>query len=299
MALADPPTTPVLPRMEQRWREMPRSSWQAPVERVVVGRWTGATGSEEECVAESDCHVLEVNLRSTDVRLTEAENLVHDGRVAAGSVLFTRAGCRLRAVYRSPFDLLHLFIPVRRFEALLREAEIAAGSNAVRYVGPDPIVTRLALSLLGTDDMEAGGSQLYLESIAQAIVARVIGRDSAGPARSPSQGSGLVKWRQRRVMDFVEANLADTIRLQDLARAAGLSRMHFAAQFRAATGLRPHDYVVRRRIERAQDLLRESALPLAQVALGVGFQTQAHFTTVFREHVQETPGRWRQLHRPV
>jgi AraC-like DNA-binding protein len=44
-------------------------------------------------------------------------------------------------------------------------------------------------------------------------------------------------------------------------------------------------------------MLRDSALPLAQVALGVGFQTQAHFTTVFRDHVQETPGRWRQLHR--
>jgi AraC-like DNA-binding protein len=73
--------------------------------------------------------------------------------------------------------------------------------------------------------------------------------------------------------------------------------MHFAAQFRAATGIRPHEFVLRRRIERAQDMLRDSALPLAQVALDVGFQTQAHFTTVFRDHVQETPGRWRQLHR--
>lgn len=106
-----------------------------------------------------------------------------------------------------------------------------------------------------------------------------------------------MRWRQRRVAEFVEANLSDQIRLRDLARAAGLSRMHFAAQFRLATGLRPHDYVLRRRIERAQDLLRDSGLPLAQVALGVGFQSQAHFTTVFRAHVQETPGRWRQLHR--
>jgi AraC-like DNA-binding protein len=72
--------------------------------------------------------------------------------------------------------------------------------------------------------------------------------------------------------------------------------MHFAAQFRAATGLRPHDYVVRRRIEKAQELLRDGSIPLAQVALGVGFQTQAHFTTVFRDQVHETPGRWRQLH---
>ena len=108
---------------------------------------------------------------------------------------------------------------------------------------------------------------------------------------------GLAKWRHRRVVDFVEANLADPIRLPDLARAAGLSRMHFAAQFRASTGVRPHEFVTRRRIEHSQDLLRNSSLPLAQVALDVGFQSQAHFTTVFRDYVQETPGRWRQLHR--
>jgi AraC-like DNA-binding protein len=65
--------------------------------------------------------------------------------------------------------------------------------------------------------------------------------------------------------------------------------MHFASQFRAATGLRPHDFVMRRRIERAEELLRDTALPLVEVALSVGFQTQAHFTTVFRALVLETP----------
>jgi AraC-like DNA-binding protein len=71
--------------------------------------------------------------------------------------------------------------------------------------------------------------------------------------------------------------------------------MHFAAQFRTTTGLRPHDFVMRRRIERSQELLRDPALPLVEVALSVGFQTQAHFTTVFRALLLETPGRWRKL----
>lgn len=111
-----------------------------------------------------------------------------------------------------------------------------------------------------------------------------------GPARS-----GLVKWRLRRVLDYIEVNLSEPIGLPALAAAAGLSRMHFAAQFRTATGLRPHDFVIRRRIERAQELLRDPALPLVEVAFSVGFQTQAHFTTVFRALVLETPGRWRKL----
>jgi AraC-like DNA-binding protein len=81
--------------------------------------------------------------------------------------------------------------------------------------------------------------------------------------------------------------------LSDLAAFAGLSRMYFAAQFRAATGVRPHEYLLRRRVERAQDLLSTSGQALVEVALSVGFQTQAHFTTVFKRFVGQTPHRWR------
>jgi AraC-like DNA-binding protein len=70
--------------------------------------------------------------------------------------------------------------------------------------------------------------------------------------------------------------------------------MHFAAQFRAATGLRPHEYLIRRRIERAQELLLTSRLSLVDIAMDVGFRTQAHFTTVFGRFVGETPSVWRQ-----
>jgi AraC-like DNA-binding protein len=87
----------------------------------------------------------------------------------------------------------------------------------------------------------------------------------------------------------LEANLAEPISLADIASAAGLSRMQFAAQFRAATGLRPHEYLLQRRIEHAQDLLLNSCLPLVEIALDVGFKTQAHFTTVFARFVNETP----------
>jgi AraC-like DNA-binding protein len=65
--------------------------------------------------------------------------------------------------------------------------------------------------------------------------------------------------------------------------------MHFAAQFRATTGVRPHEYLLRRRIERAQEMLRGSKDPIVDVALQVGFQTQAHFTSTFRKFVGQPP----------
>jgi AraC family transcriptional regulator len=85
--------------------------------------------------------------------------------------------------------------------------------------------------------------------------------------------------------------------LSDLAAAAGLSRMHFAAQFRAATGSSPHEYLLCRRIEVAKTLLSETDTPLVQVALDVGFLAQAHFTTVFKRLTGDTPARWRRARR--
>jgi AraC-like DNA-binding protein len=70
--------------------------------------------------------------------------------------------------------------------------------------------------------------------------------------------------------------------------------MHFAAQFRAATGLRPHEYLLRRRIERAQEMLLGTGMAVVDIALSVGFQTQSHFTSVFTRYVGKPPHAWRQ-----
>jgi AraC-like DNA-binding protein len=83
--------------------------------------------------------------------------------------------------------------------------------------------------------------------------------------------------------------------LLDLAAIAGLSRMHFASQFRAATGLRPHEFLLRRRISRAEELLRDTSTSIVEIALTVGFQTQAHFSAAFKRFVGCTPHRWRTI----
>src|SRR6202008_2860377 len=93
--------------------------------------------------------------------------------------------------------------------------------------------------------------------------------------------------------------ICESITLATLAQVAGLSRMYFAAQFRAATGCRPHECVLRKRIERAQQLLLETSEPLVSIALGVGFQSQAHFSTVFKRFAGMSPNQWRAANRDI
>jgi AraC-like DNA-binding protein len=122
-------------------------------------------------------------------------------------------------------------------------------------------------------------------------------RDRLNPFGQPPRAvSALPTWRLIRVLRYIEMNIGESITLANLAATAGLSRMYFAKQFRVSTGVRPHEFVLRKRIERAQQLLGATSDSLVEIALSVGFQTQAHFTTVFKKVAGNTPCQFRREH---
>ena len=162
----------------------------------------------------------------------------------------------------------------------------------------DHIIRSLSSAL---EAAELEHDQHCAEALRRAIAARLAGLQpetgaaiyaaEADSGRRPIRA--LQKWRLKRVVEYVDANLSNKVSLLDLAEVAGLSRMHFASQFRTATGLRPHEFLLRRRIRRSKELLRNSPMTIGRIALTVGFQTQAHFTTVFKRFVGCTPHQWR------
>lgn len=100
---------------------------------------------------------------------------------------------------------------------------------------------------------------------------------------------GLPAAKLEQVLSLIDERLSDGLSLRELATRVRMSQFHFARKFRLSTGQSPHAYLTQQRMERAKRLLRQSDLPLAQVARRVGYQTQAHFTGVFRRHVGLTP----------
>ena len=113
-------------------------------------------------------------------------------------------------------------------------------------------------------------------------------------AAAKGRSSGLPKWRRQRLEQYLAANMDKRVSLDDMAAAAGLSKMHFAAQFRAATGFRPREYLLSLRIERAKAILSAGEMSLVEVAFSTGFNAQAHFSTVFKRFTGTSPARWRQ-----
>lgn len=105
--------------------------------------------------------------------------------------------------------------------------------------------------------------------------------------------SGLPGYKLRRAVDFIQAHIDQPILLQQVAAAVALSPFHFHREFKSATGMTPHQYIVQARIERAKTLLSDSDLPLAEVAAQVGFADQSHFSSTFRRTTSMTPRNYR------
>lgn len=93
----------------------------------------------------------------------------------------------------------------------------------------------------------------------------------------------------QKALALIDGRLDECVRLQEIAHAAGMSPYYFARLFKRSTGLAPHQYVIRRRLERAKQLLQNTRLPIAEVALAVGCANQSHFSALFHKATGVTP----------
>lgn len=108
---------------------------------------------------------------------------------------------------------------------------------------------------------------------------------------------GLPVARLRKVMAYIDASLGERLDVATLAAVAGMSPGYFTAMFKRATGLTPHETVIRRRVTRSQELLADESLTIAAIGYQLGFSSHAHFCTAFRRRVGLSPTAWRARHR--
>ncbi len=199
-------------------------------------------------------------------------------------------------VINKPIHSLLFHVPRAALDAVADDAG-APRIGDLRYEPgvsfPDEIIRNIGLALLPAVRDPGEANRIFLDHISLAISAHVAQTyGGLWITARPRQG-GLASWQERRAKDVLAADLTGATQLSDVAAAVGLSLSHFVRAFRRSTGVTPHAWLQRRRVDLAKDLLRRRTLALADIALACGFANQSHFTRVFSRAVGVTPGAWR------
>ena len=157
----------------------------------------------------------------------------------------------------------------------------------------DPLLHHIARVLQAAIEGKRVVGQLSAQLLADALVTSYLRQH--GVARQ-SQGEvigGLSPYKLRRTIAYIKDHLEEDLSLITLAALEETSPAHFARLFKQATGLAPHQYVLRCRMEGAKQLLAETEETLIDIGLHVGCADQSHFTALFHKHVGMTPKAYR------
>lgn len=206
----------------------------------------------------------------------------------AGSVFALRArrGGRLLVVSLRP-------------RLVLGRALTTATDGSPRFVPQrgidDPFARTLCEGIRGqveSTDPRAGD---YVEAMAQALAAHALRFYSAsGSDDGPEESAGGLTGHQlRRAVECIRGRLAEDLAMSEVAAAAGLSPFHFAREFRRSTGMSPHQYLLRARLERARELLEATTGRIGDIAVQTGFCDPSHLSAHFRRWLGVSPRTFR------
>ena len=195
----------------------------------------------------------------------------------------------------APSDILIISFSPNLLNAAIADAASRAKAEleGLQFTGRDRKLRAIGSLLEREARAVCPTGRLYGEFLGMALAAHVLRAYAAFPPRAAEYRGGLPIYRLRHVVDYIQANLAQDNSLQALADLARISPFHFCRSFKQSTGLSPHRYILKLRIEEAQRLLKKTTLAISDVANRLGFSDQSHFTMVFRKLVGITPARWR------
>ena len=230
-------------------------------------------------------HLLILHLTGP-VTVRRGRGLTQSRRIPSGGMFVHPAGKDLTVQLGGELHTVHVYVSdpaVQEAGGEGRPVELAEDFGA-----SDPLLEQLVLSLDGALRSWEPSARTYVDQLRCMLAAQLAHRYSV-QRPEPPRPAGLTGRRLAAVRDLLEARLAEPIPLTDMAAVAGLSVSQFSRRFKATTGLSPHRFLLRLRVEQACRMLRTGTLPIADIAIACGFSHQEHLTRVMRAHLGTTP----------
>jgi AraC-like DNA-binding protein len=242
------------------------------------------------------CQLQLSTLPLHEVRCGERIVLARNGARHSIGILDLRD--RLSVRIGSPLDALSFHLP----RPVLDEFCDDVGARRIERLScepghVDPVLAHLGAALLPELHRPTEASALFFDQLALAISAHLLQRYGGlgAPRRAPA--GGLTADRERRAKELLAAGLDGELSIADIAARCGLSRAYFSEAFRQRTGVTPHQWLQRHKVEKVQGLLLGSDASIAEAALACGFADQSHLTRTFTRIVGIAPAAWRRQRR--
>jgi AraC family transcriptional regulator len=196
------------------------------------------------------------------------------------------------------FDSIRFYITQVALDEMANEAGVrrVKGLHSPNFGSRDLVMYGLAQAIAGAMEQSGDCTSMFSDCIALAFFAHVVRAYGGSPIAQRDARAGLSAWQLQRARELFNVKLAHDPSVEEIAYECGLSAGHFARAFKRSTGVPPHQWLTKMRIERAKELLRNPRNELADIALLCGFTDQSHFTRAFSRSEGYSPGRWRRLH---
>jgi AraC family transcriptional regulator len=283
---------------------VPKGSYRftAPVERlgIAFARLTHRSGNQRfEAGLTPACDVMSLHLSRFDARVWRNGKIIRQGEIEASSLSLVKAGVRSDVELDGDIEILQVFLPPDCLAEL--SAEIIGWPTQPLIDGWvfDRRLEDLTMRACRASMSRHPAAYAAAEALALEVAEHLIRTYAAsGPTlvETPHHG-GISPHRLRHLIEYIESHLNCELSLGALAGEVHLSPYHFLRAFRVATGVTPHQWLMRRRIARAKQLLAHSELPLSMIAAEVGYSSQSALTAVFSKIVGKSPARWRDIAR--
>lgn len=258
--------------------------------------WRQQSPSLERYLPPIAQHTVMLQLNAGSCRMQTREGGRHEGPWRPGDILICVAGQPSGWRTEGVVDNLHMDLEPHFLQHVaLHACDMNPDHVELRDIfrARDPVLKRLGLALYAELTTDGLGGRLYAESLGNILALHLLRHYCIRrPGVCHYQG-GLPKPKLRRTLEYIDAHLAEPVALADLAGLLQMSVHHFRHLFKQSTGLAPHQYLIRHRIDKAKALLTHPDLSIGEIALRLGFRTQSHFTWHFHRLTGLTPTAYR------
>ncbi len=218
------------------------------------------------------------------------------GNVRAGGTTFHDLRRQPVVLVDRPLHTVQWFVPRTALNALAEEANVPYIDELRHEPGvgvSDDIISHMSIALLPALRLREQVSRIFVDHFTLSFAAHLASTYGGMKTGPRLFAGGLAPWQEQLAKEMLLYDLAGGTPMAAIATACGVSRGHFGRAFRRSTGLPPHAWLNKARVERAMMLLRRRDQSISEIALECGFVDQSHFTRVFQQRVGLTPGAWR------